>query len=54
VSTQAPLHESVPDGQLPVTHALFVQICPLPQGRLQPPQWSALLAGSAQSPPQST
>jgi hypothetical protein len=32
---------------------LFVQICPLAQATLQPPQWSALLAGSAQSPPQS-
>jgi hypothetical protein len=52
--TQAPLHRSVPAAQLPITQALFSQICPLPQGRLQPPQWSELPAGLAQSPPQSS
>jgi hypothetical protein len=47
------LHRLVPVAQLPITQALFSQICPLAQGLLQPPQWSALLAGFAQSPLQS-
>jgi hypothetical protein len=53
VLTQAPLHEDCPVGQLPVTQVLFSQISPLAQAWLQLPQWSALLAGLAQSPPQS-
>jgi hypothetical protein len=32
-------------------HALFEQICPMPQATLQPPQWFALFAGSTQMPP---
>jgi hypothetical protein len=48
VSTHAPLHCAT--GQVPVTHALFVQICPAPHIMLQPPQWFALLAGSTHTP----
>jgi hypothetical protein len=54
VSTQAPLQSVCPAAQPPLTHALLWQICPLAQARPQPPQWRALLAGSAQNPLQST
>ena len=53
MSVQAPLHKTVPAAQSPVTQALLVQIWPAAHGMLQAPQWSELLAGSAQSPPQS-
>jgi hypothetical protein len=33
---------------------LFSQISPVAQAMLHPPQWSELLAGLAQTPPQST
>jgi hypothetical protein len=51
VSTQAPAHWAT--GQLPSVHMLFAQICPVTHCWPQPPQWSELLAGSAQTPPQS-
>jgi hypothetical protein len=50
VSTHAPLHVSVPLGQLPIMQALPWQISPAPQAVPQAPQWSELLARFTQLP----
>jgi hypothetical protein len=54
VETQEPAQSDCPVGQLPVTQLPPWQICPPAQGRLQPPQCSALLVGLAQTPLQSS